>query len=148
MQLDYEWTDPKATERLATARTDTLSDIADGASVRDAWQKLHREGSSSLEPTYAQVLLEETFLAVKARYLGQIPPCSRVEVKPPVRDVDLRFIDSQGAHWLRTSEGVLRPGSPETDGNESLALGYSKVGLLQAAPSKVTKIECSETEKP
>ncbi|MFI9031084.1 hypothetical protein [Streptomyces sp. NPDC053560] len=147
VQLDYEWTDPKATERLAEARADSLSDITDGGTAGGAWRKLLQEDSSSRE-THTQVLLEETFLAVKSRYLGQIPPCSRVEVKPPVRDVGLRFTDSQKSHWLRTSEGELRPVTPDMAASESLALGYSRAGLLQAAPSEVIKFECGESERP
>ncbi|MGX1886832.1 hypothetical protein [Streptomyces sp. NPDC055287] len=150
VQLDYEWIDPKATARLAKARPhgDSLSDIANERSLRGAWEKLYRENSTSLEPTYTQVSLEEAFLVTKARYVGQLPPCSRVEVKPPVYDVDLRFVDSQGTHWLRTSEGALRPEEPETFSSASMAFGYIEAGLLQAALSKVTRIECGETEKP
>lgn len=147
VQLDYEWNDPKAAARLAKAHPgDSLSAIAEEQSVVGDWRKLFRDGTAG-QPTYTQIALEEMFLAAKARFVGQIPPCSRVEVKPPVADVDLLFIDTQGTRWVRTDRGVLRPEEPESFNDASMAREYSEAGLLQVAPPKVTKIECDGTEK-
>jgi hypothetical protein len=152
VQLDYEWDDPKAAERMAKARPDdSLASIAKEQDLSGGWDRLYRQNHPSLGsevPTQTQVALEETFLAVKARHVGQIPPCSRVEVKTPVHKVDTHFIDSQGAIWVRTSEGALRPEKLEGFSDMSFAVGYSRAGLLPVAPPKVTKIECGEAGKP
>ncbi len=169
VQLDYEWNDPKDAEAERSAlqdhRGDTLSDIAEGS--RGGWDRLLRGHEDVMadqelifpDGTRAKVAKKKGLLEVyleimirnaRARYIGEIPPCTRVELKPPVRNVDLRFIDSRGKHWLRTSQGILRPSEPEPLSDASMTLAYSRDGILQAAPpkSKLTKIDCGESEKP
>ncbi|WP_119582221.1 hypothetical protein [Streptomyces europaeiscabiei] len=154
VQLDYAWDDPKAAERMAKARpADSLASIAHAETMSGGWDRLLSEnrvplGSSVPPPTEIQVALEESFLARKARHVGQIPPCSRVEVKTPVHNVDLHFLDSQGAVWVRTNEGALLPEKLEGFSDMSFVVSLSREGLLPVAPPKVTRVECGGTEKP